>query len=152
MRATSLPVPCVQYAALPWRRTRGEIEILLVTTQTTRRWIVPKGWPIPGLSPADCARHEAIEEAGVSGEVGSSSIGWFRYLKRRKNEELLPCKVEVFALEVSRQKRNWLEKHLREIRWCSIGEAVARVSEPGLRRLIVKFAESMPAEERVAVR
>ena len=113
---------------------------------------MPKGWPIPGLSPADCARHEAIEEAGVSGEISSTSIGWFRYLKRCKNEELLPCKVEVFALEVSRQRRNWLEKHLREIRWCSVEEAVARVSEPGLRRLIARFAETLPTEDKVAAR
>jgi 8-oxo-dGTP pyrophosphatase MutT (NUDIX family) len=152
MRALSIPVPCVQYAALPWRRVRGEIEILLVTTQTTRRWIIPKGWPIPALSPADCARHEAIEEAGVSGEIGSRSIGSFRYLKRRKNDELLACKVEVFALEVSRQRRSWLEKHLRETRWCSVEEAVARVSEPGLRRLIARFVETLPAEEKVAAR
>jgi 8-oxo-dGTP pyrophosphatase MutT (NUDIX family) len=152
MRAVMSSPVWVQYAALPWRKVRGGIEILLVTTQTTRRWIVPKGWPIPGLSPADCAAHEAAEEAGLAGHIASGSIGWFCYLKRRKSGELLPCKVEVFALEVHRQRRTWPEKHLRETRWCSPAEALARVEEPGLRRLIARFAETCTTPEKVAVR
>jgi 8-oxo-dGTP pyrophosphatase MutT (NUDIX family) len=58
------------------------MEVLLVTTQKTKRWIIPKGWPIKGLKPAKSAAREAFEEAGVIGSVRSKGIGSFTYEKR----------------------------------------------------------------------
>ena len=139
MRRAASQEANVQYAALPWRASQGTIEILLVTTLKTRRWIVPKGWPLAGRSPSECAASEALEEAGVLGEVASESLGSFNYNKRRKSGEVTPCKVHVFAMRVDRQRRSWAEKRTRETRWCSPEEALARVSDPGLRRLITRF-------------
>ena len=68
----------MQYAALPWRMNGGALEILLITTLKTHRWIVPKGWPVEALSPQACAAHEALEEAGVSGSISEKTIGSFR--------------------------------------------------------------------------
>ena len=72
----------VQYGALPYRFTHDpELEILLLTTRQSKRWIIPKGWPIKGLRPAKSAAREAFEEAGVSGRVGAKSVGFFAYDK-----------------------------------------------------------------------
>ena len=64
----------MQYGALPYRFTKsGAPEILLVTTRQTKRWIIPKGWPIKGLKPAKSA-DEAVDH----------SKGWpIKGLKRR---------------------------------------------------------------------
>ena len=129
-----------QYAALPWRRAGDTIEILLVTTRNTQRWIVPKGWPLAGRSPSACAALEALEEAGVQGNIATKALGTFTYGKRRKSGEIVLCRVHVFAMEVTHQRRHWAEKRARETRWCSPEEALARVNEPGLRRLIAKFS------------
>ena len=75
--AARAPTPKVQYAALPWRRTKDGLEVLLVTTLTTRRWIVPKGWPLKNCTPAECAAYEALEEAGVIGTVAKKALGTF---------------------------------------------------------------------------
>jgi 8-oxo-dGTP pyrophosphatase MutT (NUDIX family) len=136
-----LKVVSIQYAALPWRKVGDALEILLVTTLNTKRWIVPKGWPVAGRQPCESAAHEALEEAGVLGEMGVKALGSFRYDKRRKSGEIVPCKVDVFAMEVVHQRRSWAEKGKRETCWCSIEEALARVSEPGLRRVIARFAK-----------
>jgi ADP-ribose pyrophosphatase YjhB (NUDIX family) len=104
----------VQYAALPWRVNGGRLEILLITTLKTRRWIVPKGWPVETLSPQACAAHEALEEAGVSGALSEKPIGVFRYFKRRKDGEVVACKVDVFALEVTQQRRSWVDTGARD--------------------------------------
>jgi 8-oxo-dGTP pyrophosphatase MutT (NUDIX family) len=133
----------VQYAALPWRMNRGRLEVLLITTLKTHRWIVPKGWPVETLSPQACAAHEALEEAGVRGTVSQQPVGEFRYVKRRKDGDAVPCHVHVFALEVTQQRRSWAEKGAREIRWCSIEDALAAIGEPGLRQVIARFAETM---------
>jgi 8-oxo-dGTP pyrophosphatase MutT (NUDIX family) len=130
-----------QYAALPWRWADDHLEILLITTLSTKRWVVPKGWPLEGRSPCECAAQEALEEAGVVGTTAPRPVGSFSYLKRRKTGETISCRVAVFALEVERQRRTWPEKAMREICWCSVDEALARVSDPGLKRLIVKFAK-----------
>jgi 8-oxo-dGTP pyrophosphatase MutT (NUDIX family) len=60
--------PRAQYAALPWRL--GErVEILLVTSRDTHRWVIPKGWPMKGRSPRGAAAVEASEEAGLLGKI-----------------------------------------------------------------------------------
>ena len=75
----------VQYGVLPYTLTEsGSLEILLVTTRQTRRWIIPKGWPIKGLKAPQSAAREAYEEAGVRGKVGAKSIGVFSYEKEWK--------------------------------------------------------------------
>jgi 8-oxo-dGTP pyrophosphatase MutT (NUDIX family) len=132
----------VQYGALPWRNACGSIEILLITTRNTKRWIVPKGWPIGGLSPRECAACEALEEAGVDGEVAEQALGSFRYDKRRKSGDLIPCTVHLFAIEVFHQHENWPEKAARERYWCSVADAVARVAEPTLQHLISNFGSA----------
>ena len=142
MSSAASQVPNVQYAALPWRRAKGAIEILLVTTRSAQRWIVPKGWPLVGHTPSECAAVEALEEAGVLGEVAPETLGSFHYNKRRKSGEIVLCKVHVFAMEVARQRRSWPEKRARETCWCSLEEALERVTDPGLRRLIAKFGKA----------
>lgn len=141
--ATALPAKktaSAQYAALPYRETANGFEFLLITTRRTRRWIVPKGWPMDGRAPHAAAAREALEEAGVCGEIGDKSIGSYRYFKERKTGELVPCKVDVFALKVKQQRKNWAEKDARELRWCSLSEALACIGEPGLRQIIRRFA------------
>jgi 8-oxo-dGTP pyrophosphatase MutT (NUDIX family) len=130
----------MQYAALPYREGENGLEFLLVTTRRTRRWIVPKGWPMDGRTPHAAAAREALEEAGVSGEIGETAIGAYRYFKERKSGEKVPCKVEVFALKVTQQRKTWAEKDARDVRWCSLAEAQACVGEPGLQQIISRFA------------
>jgi len=140
-----------QYAALPWRRRRGDrLEILLVTTRRTGRWIVPKGWPVSGCSPGECAAREAMEEAGVLGVIALKPIGAFPYRKQRKSGESVRCRVEVFPLQVTHQLRNWPEKSVRQTCWCTAEDAAARTSDPGLRRVIAKFAEASATPDKPA--
>jgi len=91
------PVLRVQYAALPYRFTStAALEILLVTARRSRRWIIPKGWPIKGLKPPKSAAREAFEEAGVRGKVGMKSVGVFNYDKLLA-ENGIPVNCEVRA-------------------------------------------------------
>ncbi len=87
----------LQYAALPWRVADGALEIMLVSSRETKRWIIPKGWPMSGRSGAAAAAIEAMEEAGLLGIIAEEPCGHFTYSKRfSRGEEL--CKVEVFPL------------------------------------------------------
>lgn len=149
MRSVVSGVANLQYAALPWRRAQnGLVEILLITTRRTRRWIVPKGWPVPGLLPHQCAALEAFEEAGIEGEAAVRPIGSFPYDKHRKSGETVACTVLLFPLATTRQNSSWPEKGERETRWCSLEEAIGLVGDPGLSRLIRKLGKSLQRPER----
>ena len=138
-RAAKAGAPAVQFGALPYRRGEG-LEILLVTSRETRRWVIPKGWPMKGKTPHGAAAREALEEAGVSGRIDRSALGGFPYLKRLKNGAPAPCHVKVFALEVLREHETWPEMSQRERRWFSPEAAAAAVAESELAELIREFA------------
>jgi ADP-ribose pyrophosphatase YjhB (NUDIX family) len=132
--------PALQYAALPYRRRAdGGVEVLLITSRETRRWIIPKGWPAAGLSPPDSARNEAMEEGGVLGRIGERSIGFYHYTKLVAGEGL-PCKVEVFLLEVEEQLISWPEQGQRDLQWLGVQEASEAVQEPELSAIIRNLA------------
>lgn len=133
--------PRVQYAALPWRRSaEGGVEILLITSRETRRWVIPKGWPIKGLKSARTAAREAFEEAGVEGEVAKSKLGAYRYDKRLRSGRQQLVRVHVYALKVERELEVWPEKHQRDKFWTSTAEAARLVEEQELSVLIAEFA------------
>jgi len=139
--AVQSPAIRQQYGALPYRVAESSgLEILLVTSRETKRWIVPKGWPIKGLKPSKTAAREAYEEAGVRGVVGSKSIGAYVYDKRLNEKAIVvPCEVRVFPLWVRRQEKIWPEMHQREIRWFAPDDAIASVGENELKAIIAQF-------------
>jgi 8-oxo-dGTP pyrophosphatase MutT (NUDIX family) len=128
-----------QIGALPWRRRKDEIEILLITSRETKRWVIPKGWPMPELSDSNAARREAFEEAGVAGRVRRTSVGSYTYDKRLDDGGTLACRVHVFPLLVVEKHKTWPEQEERKRQWFERSEAAFLVDEPGLQELIRGF-------------
>jgi 8-oxo-dGTP pyrophosphatase MutT (NUDIX family) len=134
-----------QYGALAWRETAaGGRQILLITSRETKRWVIPRGNPIPGLSPPEAAAQEAWEEAGIRGETSAEAIGAYRYEKRRPDGSSVPAEVHVFAMRVREEAEAWPEAKQRERRWFSPAEASEAVDEPELKTLLLR-ADSLAA-------
>jgi 8-oxo-dGTP pyrophosphatase MutT (NUDIX family) len=132
-----------QYAALCYRETPvGELEILLLTSRDTGRWVIPKGWPMGAKAGHEVAKQEALEEAGVTGEAGAAPLGIYRYQKRMQDDFAVPCGVEVYPLRVSGFVDDFKEKGKRQLDWVMPSEAAKRVAEPELKDLILRFATS----------
>src|ERR1700752_5131799 len=105
-----------QFAALPFQIAPDGLRVLLLTSRETRRWIIPKGWPIKGLKPREVAAREAFEEDGLRGTIcGKHPIGAYHYEKQLPNRRLR-CGVHVFLMWVSQQLDQCPEKGQREIR------------------------------------
>jgi len=125
-----------QVAAIPVRRRGdGNLEVLLVTSRETRRWIVPKGWRWPEVSDHEAAAAEAWEEAGVRGRVLADELGTYTYDKQRDGT-LLSVDVIVYLLEVTDEERIWPEMDERERAWFSPAAAAEAVVEPELKTLL----------------
>ena len=134
-----------QYGVIPFRQgAHGHVEILLITSRETRRWVVPRGNPIAGLSAHEAAAQEAYEEAGVRGDVAHSAIGTYRYDKRRASGAVDDAVVEIFPFEVRDQLDEWPERGQRERRWLAAEEAAASVAEPDLAALIRRLGDRPP--------
>ncbi len=135
--------PCrLQVAALPWRQTNDCVEVMLVTSRDTARWILPKGWPEGEEQLFDTAAREAAEEAGLGGTVSRLEIGSYFYGKVLPSGLERRCEVLVFPLEVEQIATAWPECKERVRKWLSGSEAASLVHEPDLGELIARFVEN----------
>jgi 8-oxo-dGTP pyrophosphatase MutT (NUDIX family) len=124
------------------------VQILLVTSRETRRWISPKGNIGFRVAPHAAAADEAEEEAGVRGKISPKPIGSFRYLKRLGSGLSVKAKVVVFPLAVRKELDAWKEQGERQRRWFSATEAAVAVDEAELGELIHRFGEGIGPRTR----
>ncbi|MEM7471978.1 MAG: NUDIX hydrolase [Pseudomonadota bacterium] len=133
-----------QFGALCYRVLNNETQVLLVTSRTRGRWIIPKGWPMEGATPAEAAATEAYEEAGVQGKTLNICLGIYSYTKMMGDDEMdLPCAVSVFPVRVKKVMRDYPEKAERKRKWFSVKKAAAKVREPELRKILKHFDPSL---------
>ncbi len=129
-----------QVGALPIRPGHaGGLQVLLVTSRESQRWVIPKGWPWPQLPDHEAAAGEAWEEAGVRGHAVAAEIGIFAY-EKRQGGKLLPIEVVVYLLEVTEEVETWPEANERRRAWFDLNEAVEAVAEPELKALLQSLA------------
>ncbi|RWR49929.1 NUDIX hydrolase [Sinirhodobacter ferrireducens] len=126
----------VQFAALCTRRKAGRIEVLLITSRDTGRWILPKGWPMAGKSGGETALTEAWEEAGVVGHLAGAALGSYGALKELVSGKPMPSRVEVHPVRVERLAAKFPEKGQRRRKWMTAKKAAKSVAEPELATLL----------------
>lgn len=127
--------PRAQVGALAVRRAETGYEVLLVTTRSTGRWTIPKGWPMKGRKAHDAATIEAWEEAGVLGRARKRSVGSYLYWKRMEDHFLL-CRVKLYPVSVKEEVHAWPEQMERQRFWFAAQVAAELVEEPGLKKVL----------------
>ncbi|WP_337271144.1 NUDIX hydrolase [Oryzifoliimicrobium ureilyticus] len=131
----------VQYGALCFRQKEksAEIEILVITSRDSGRWVIPKGWPMKSKKPHQAAETEAWEEAGIRGKANKNPIGRYIYLKQLDDGDVAPVMVEMFQVKVKKTQEDFKERGQRILAWVSPDEAARRVREVELKALLVNF-------------
>ena len=128
-----------QFAALCFRMRQDKPEILLVTTRGSGRWILPKGWPMPGKTPAEAALIEAWEDAGVKGKAYDRCLGVFSYAKSLHPSHEAPCLALVYPVKVKTLLAKFPESDQRKRKWMRPKRAAKAVAEPELAQLLRDF-------------
>lgn len=128
-----------QFAALCYRVVKDKVQVLVITSRGTGRWIVPKGWPIDGKTPSQSAALEAWEEAGVEGKVSTSPLGLYSYSKITEEAQDMPCVAVLYAIKVKALKKEYPEMGQRTRKWVSRKRAAKLVDEPELARILQDF-------------
>ena len=112
-----------QAAALPFFCMDDSMHVVLVTSLSAKKWILPKGVIDPGETPESTALKEAREEAGVLGQIAGESLGSFRHEKWGG-----VANVEVFPLRVQQLLDEWDERKDRQRLVIPVDEAKQKVA------------------------
>ncbi|MBB04803.1 NUDIX hydrolase [Pseudooceanicola sp.] len=129
----------LQVAALCYRGEGDKTEVLIVSSRGTGRWIIPKGWPIRGLTSAQAALQEAWEEAGVrKGRTTGEVIGSYTYKKRKSGWAMLVDTL-VYPVAVDDLRDDFPEASERRRKWVPPQKAAELVQEPELQELLRTF-------------
>lgn len=133
-----------QVAALCYRRHGDRLEVLLISSLHTGRWILPKGWPMKGRDAAEAAAAEAWEESGaVISRIDPAPIGSYRYTKVFRGGAGAACETTVFSMMVETLADEYPQQGRRERVWVTPGEAADAVDEPGLRDLLLTLEDRL---------
>ena len=132
-----------QSGVIPFRKYKGEIEILLVTT-LKGNWTIPKGIIEDNHTPQESALKESVEEAGVWGSVAETEVGSYKFKKWGGT-----CNAKVYKMEVTKVFKKWEEDHFRERLWVSLEKAEEMIKKKKLVKLILKaFREEVKTKNK----
>src|SRR5437588_11292086 len=131
-----------QAGVIAFRILDGKVQVLLMTSRDTGRWIIPKGNVNGRSTSSKAAEKEAYEEAGVRGTNTSSiPLGIYTYSKKLESGEARAATVEVYLLRIKERLKKWPEKGKRELSWVSTKKAVGLIEEPGVVPLLHRVME-----------
>jgi len=120
-----------QAGVLAWRRRNDDLQILLISSRSGRRWVIPKGLIDPGETAHEAAARETREEAGVRGRLSDAPIGRYHYEKWGG-----VCIVDVFGLAVEDVLDDWPESESRRRIWLNTEQAADEFDEPDLAAIV----------------
>lgn len=114
-------------AIIPYRIEDDDINVLLVTTSSGGKWVIPKGgieWP---LKPHISATKEAFEEAGVLGRPHPICVG--RYYDKSTGG---PIPTFLLEVDVELGDEDWQEKDKRKRRWVTAEDCDKYITDDDL--------------------
>ncbi|MEO1700751.1 MAG: NUDIX hydrolase [Pseudomonadota bacterium] len=133
--------------AIPFRRPKKKsdpVSILLITSMTRRRWIVPKGTLEFGESMEEAAVRETLEETGVKGRL-MTEFPMTVMIERQFEAfyEHVPC--TFFPLLAKSTSKKWLEENVRERQWVTLPQARRLIKDDDYSELLTQFEALLPA-------
>ncbi|KAL6631336.1 hypothetical protein ACP70R_028186 [Stipagrostis hirtigluma subsp. patula] len=138
-------VGCVPYRAR--RDGSGEVEVLVISSQkkgAAGGVLIPKGgWELDE-SMDEAARREAMEEAGVAGEVAGPALGRWCYRSRSYDATYEGI---VLPLRVTAELERWPEMGARRREWVTAAEAIERCPHWWMREALQRFADRLAADQ-----
>ncbi|MEO8622850.1 MAG: NUDIX domain-containing protein, partial [bacterium] len=99
-------------------------------------WIFPKGHIEPGETPADAAKRELREEAGVIGRP-LGRVGQSHFVSKHERVAVTYYLMQALRREAIHESR--------EQRWCTVGEALALLTHPDAKRLVLRIIPLLDA-------
>lgn len=135
------PAELRQAGAMPYAIVDGRMAFLLITSRRSGKWIFPKGAIEPDTTPWESAALEALEEAGVAGEIAATAVGSYRAGMGGDGATLVD--VDLYPLRVTHQYDSWREQNQRLRHWATLAEARRLLADKSLARLAIRLHEQV---------
>lgn len=118
-----------------------EVEVMMISSQHGDGFLFPKGGWETDETAEQAAEREAMEEAGVLGNV-QELVGTFEFKsKRQKNEFSLEgnCRAHIFVLLVMEELEDWPEKNTRRRQWLTVDKALEQCRHEWMQNALRKW-------------
>lgn len=132
-----------QASAIPFRRTAAGVEFCLITSIGKGNWGFPKGIIDPGFNAEQTALQESWEEAGLRGRIVHECVGRYKYEKWNTT-----LHVQVMLMEVTEAAEQWIESSVRQRAWCSLDEALEKLTKKRLRKPLLAAAKHLGMRQK----
>ncbi|KDP29264.1 hypothetical protein JCGZ_16653 [Jatropha curcas] len=107
------------------------VEVLMINSNSGPGLLFPKGGWENDETVEEAAAREALEEAGVRGDLMGLCpfqhfLGHYEFKSKTLQDEFCPeglCKAAMFALLVKEELQSWPEQNTRRRSWLTIPEA-----------------------------
>jgi len=129
------PSGMCQLGILPYTFKDRGLQLLLITSSSGSRWILPKGRQEPDMTPHEVAVMEAVEEAGV--------LGTLRQDLRMRCQMVDGRYLQLYALKISKLLKNWPEMNMRRRRLFPVGEALEMIGDPGVVKAVRRLVRAI---------
>lgn len=127
---------------VPFKHTSGgtsdDVKVLMINSSGGPGLLFPKGGWENDETVEEAAKREALEEAGVRGDL-MHFLGYYFFKSKTLQDEFSPeglCKAAVFALLVREELQTWPEQSIRERHWLTIPEAKERCQHVWMREAL----------------
>ena len=126
------PSGMCQLGILPYIFKDRRLHLLLITSSSGNRWILPKGRQEPDMTPHEVAAMEAVEEAGV--------LGTLRQDLRIRCQMADGRFLQLYAMKISKLLKSWPEMNMRRRRLFPLSDALEIIGDPGVSKAVRRLA------------
>ncbi|KAK2354121.1 Nudix hydrolase 16, mitochondrial [Trifolium repens] len=119
------------------------IEVLMINSPSGPGLLFPKGGWENDETVEEAAVREAIEEAGVRGDL-MDCLGCYEFRSKTHQDEFSPegwCKAAMFALFVKEELELWPEQNTRNRSWLAVSEALGSLRHAWMRDALERFCK-----------
>ncbi|KAL3534623.1 hypothetical protein ACH5RR_003084 [Cinchona calisaya] len=138
--AGCIPFKCIDSGGNGDDTPERIVEVLMINSASGPGLLFPKGGWENDETVEQAAIREAVEEAGVRGDL-LHSLGEYEFKSKTLQDESSPeglCKATMFALLVKEELVSWPEQNVRERSWLTIPEAIERCRHSWMREALEK--------------
>ncbi|XP_043718787.1 nudix hydrolase 16, mitochondrial-like isoform X1 [Telopea speciosissima] len=124
------------------------VEVLMINSTSGPGLLFPKGGWEDDETVEEAAEREALEEAGVRGEL-MDLLGHYHFKSKFSHEGV--CKAAMFALLVKEELESWPEQSIRQRKWLAVPEAVEHCRHAWMREALEEGFSKWYADKMVNI-
>ncbi|PQQ17492.1 nudix hydrolase 16 mitochondrial isoform X2 [Prunus yedoensis var. nudiflora] len=128
------------------------IEVLMINSPSGPGLLFPKGGWENDETVEEAAVREAVEEAGVRGEL-MDFLGFYHFKSKTHQDEFSPegvCRAAMFALFVKEELESWPEQSTRNRTWLTVAEAFVSCRHAWMREALQDGFSKWHAEKMIS--